>query len=92
MFYSIVGNFDSLNSGQFKYEYNLETNDHIFSIVDNGFSSYSDKILSLFKEDLEIIKFIHTTIWLSLIPHTSNDKKQQLCTFCNGVLLLDLFK
>ncbi|OGI76821.1 hypothetical protein A3C57_00340 [Candidatus Nomurabacteria bacterium RIFCSPHIGHO2_02_FULL_33_12] len=92
LFYSIVGNFDSLNSGQFKYEYNLETNDHIFSIVDNGFSSYSDKILSLFKEDLEIIKFIHTTIWLSLIPHTSNDKKQQLCTFCNGVLLLDLFK
>lgn len=92
LFYSIVGNFDSLNSGRFKYEHNLETNDHIFSIMDNGFSSYGDKMLNLFKEDLEVIKFIHATIWLSLIPHTSNNKKQQLCTFCNGVLLLDLFK
>jgi len=92
LFYSIVGNFDSLNSGRFKYEYNLETNDHIFSIVSNGFSSYGDKMLSLFKEDLDIIKFIHTTIWLSLIPHMSNNKKQQLCAFCNGIFLLDLFK
>lgn len=92
LFYSIVGNFDSLNSGKFKYEYNLEANDHLFSIDSNGFSTYGEKMLNLFKEDSDIIKYIHTTIWLSLIPHMSENNNQQLCAFCNGIYLLDLFK
>lgn len=92
LFYSIVGNFDSLNSGRFKYEYDVETNDHIFSIVSNGFGSYGDRLLNLFKEDIDVIKFIHATIWLSLVSHMPDNKKQQLCAFCNGIFLLNLFK
>ena len=92
LFYSIVGNFDSLNNGRFRYEYNIEANDRLFSIDDNGFGSYGEKMLKLFKEEPEIIKYIHTTIWLSLIPHMSENDKQQLCAFCNGIFLLNLFR
>lgn len=92
LFYSIVGNFDSLNNGRFQYEYNIETNNHLFSINDNGFSLYEKRMLNLFKEEQDIIKYINATIWLSLIPHISENDKQQLCAFCNGIFLLDIFK
>lgn len=92
LLYSIVGNFDSLNNGRFEYEYNIEKKEHLFSISNNGFSLYGERILYLFKEDEYIIKYIHATIWLSLVSHISENEKQQLCAFCNGIFLLDIFK
>lgn len=90
LYYSIVGNFDSLNNGKFSYKSDeLTSNTRYYSIVDNGFKSYGKRILNEFQEDAEVIKFIHATIWLSLLPHVSNNSNQQLCVFCHGVYLLN---
>lgn len=90
IYYSIVGNFDSLNNGKFNYKKNNDAiNSHSYSIVGNGLSGYRKSIIEGFGEQYEIIRFIHATIWLSLIPHVANNPKQQWCTFCRGIHLLN---
>lgn len=90
IFYSFVGNFDSLNNNRFSYQEVPGTkNSHQFSIENNGIGDYSIKIVNEFHEQMEVIKFIHATIWLSLIPHVANNPKQQWCTFCQGVYLIN---
>lgn len=90
MYYSIIGNFDSLNNGRFDYKKNpAVVNSYKYSIVDNGFGDYEEDIIKKFDENLELIRFIHATIWLSLTPHVANNQKQQYCTFCHGVYLLN---
>ena len=90
LYYSIVGNFDSLNNGHFHYKKGLAgLNAHYYSIADSGFSDYGKKILNMFGEEEEIVHYIHATIWLSLIPHVSNNSRQQFCTFCHGINLLN---
>jgi hypothetical protein len=84
MYYSIVGNFDSLNAGKFTYEQN--NNKHTYTIES---TPYDKKILSLLLEkDEKIIKFIHSTIWLSLIPHIG-DVRQRYAAFCHGITLME---
>lgn len=90
IYFSIVGNFDSLNNGKFNYKRSHGIiNGHSYSIVDNGFGNYSKRIIEEFRERYDIIRFIHATIWLSLIPHLANNPKQQWCTFCHGIYLLN---
>ncbi len=90
IYYSIVGNFDSLNAGSFTYEKDSkDTNSHYYSITDNGLRGYEKVIIKEFKEDPELIRFIHATIWLSLLPHLANNINQQWCAFCYGVYLLN---
>ena len=92
IYYSIVGNFDSLNYGKFNYKRELGTiNSHSYSIADNGFGDYKEKIIEEFGEQQEIIRFIHSTIWLSLIPHLANNPEQQWCAFCHGIYLLNTY-
>lgn len=91
IYYSIVGNFDSLNNHKFNYKREHDSiNSHNYSIADNGLSCYKDKIIKEFGEQAEIIHFIHATIWLSLIPHLANNPEQQWCAFCHGVYLLNI--
>ncbi len=90
IYFSIVGNFDSLNNGKFNYKRSHSTSDnHCYSIVDHGLGNYSKKIIEEFGEQHDIIRFIHATIWLSLIPHVANNPEQQWCTFCHGIYLLN---
>lgn len=89
IYFSVVGNFDSLNNGRFKFKKKQDTTSSCnYSIVDNGFGDYKKNIIEEFKEQHETIRFIHATIWLSLIPHTNNSN-QKWCTFCHGVHLLN---
>ncbi|MBU1016921.1 aminoglycoside phosphotransferase family protein [Patescibacteria group bacterium] len=90
IYYSIVGNFDSLNNGKFTYKKEAgTTSSHSYSITDNGLSGYSKSIIEKFGEQHDVIKYIHATIWLSLIPHVANNLNQQYCTFCHGIYLLN---
>jgi thiamine kinase-like enzyme len=89
IYYSIVGNFDSLNNGRFSFKKKYDTsNSYDYSIADNGLGDYKKSIIEEFKEQHETIRFIHATIWLSLIPH-ANNLNQKWCTFCHGVYLLN---
>lgn len=90
IYYSVVGNFDSLNTGNLNYKKgNKKNNNHRYSIIDNGLGNYEEVIVKRFGENIRLIRFIHATIWLSLIPHVANDQKQQYCTFCHGVYLIN---
>jgi len=90
LYYSIFGNYDSLNNGRFSYKKDPNlTNSHNYSIEDNGLGDYQKKFIEELGEDDDIIRFIHATIWLSLIPHVANNLKQQWCTFCHGIYLLN---
>lgn len=90
LYYSIFGNYDSLNNGKFSYKKNSNiNNNHSYSIESNNFNGYQKKLIKELKENNEIIQFIHATIWLSLIPHVANNIKQQWCTFCNSIYLLN---
>lgn len=90
IYYSVVGNFDSLNTGNLNYQKeNQRNNSHKYSIIDNGLGNYEGVIIKKFGENIRLIRFIHATIWLSLIPHVANDQKQQFCTFCHGVYLIN---
>ena len=93
IYYSIIRNFDSLNVGKFSYKRDTkDINTHYFSIVDNRLRNYEKRIFQEFKEDPELILFIHVTIWLSLLPHLANNPNQQWCAFCYGVYLLNTIK
>lgn len=87
LYYSIVGNFDSLNNGKFEYKSDTNNN-HIYSITDIGLGEFDKIIMDSFGEQNDIIRYIHATIWLSLIPHTNNSN-QKWCTFSHGVHLLN---
>jgi len=90
IYYSIVGNFDSLNVGNFSYEKDSkDINNHYYSITDSGLRGYEELIIKEFEEDPELIRFIHATIWMSILPHLANNINQQWCAFCYGVHLLN---
>ena len=90
LYYSLVGNYDSLNNGNFNYKLNDKmASVHTYSIDSLGLESYGEHLLSYFNQPRHIIRFIHSTIWLSLVPHVKDNINQQYCTFCHGIFLLN---
>ncbi|EKD85840.1 MAG: hypothetical protein ACD_37C00596G0005 [uncultured bacterium] len=90
MYYSFVGMYDSLNDGNFKYGLNNKTEStYTYNIDGLGLDSYGEYLLNYFDEKRDLIRFIHSTIWLSLIPHVKETIEQQYCTFCHGIYLLN---
>jgi len=88
MYYSIIGNFESLSYGNFNFSRDSsKQNKYSYKIKDCGFGSYEKRMLNLFEEKIEIIQFIHATIWLSLMPHVLGNQK--FCAFCHGTYLLN---
>lgn len=90
MYYSFVGNYDSLNNGDFTYSLNdkIEST-YTYKINSLGLESYGEELLNYFNEKRDLIRFIHSTIWISLIPHVKENTDQQYCTFCHGIYLLN---
>lgn len=87
LYYSVMGNFDSLNVGRFKYDRKVDR--HYYSIDSNGYEFLGNKLLSFFNQKENLIKFIHSTIWLSLLPHVANDKKMLYTVYAHGSYLLN---
>jgi hypothetical protein len=90
LYYSLVGNFDSLNWDRFSCtSRDRHRNVFDYSIEDMGLGYYKDIILREFSQKEELIEFIHATIWISLIPHLADNPQKQLCAFLNGTFLLN---
>lgn len=93
MYFSLVGSFDSLNNEMYTLNENVgKSYSYHYSIKDQGFGEFGTQLIEFFSEDLDLIKYIHITIWISLIPHMANNPKQQLCAFLHSTQLLNTLK
>lgn len=82
LYYSIVGNYDQFNRGNFRLsinqnEFNLEIKSNSFEIFENYF------------KDLEKIKIIHGLIWLSLSGYIKDNVDGIIGSFINGIKYLN---
>ena len=90
-YFSLIGNFDSLNN----HHFSLSVKDNIYSynippIINNFKVSWlENQFWKYFPADKEIIKFIHCTIWLSLLPHLEESENQTITAFLQGTYLLN---
>lgn len=88
LYYSLVGNYDQFNLGNFK----LEINDEIWlNIQSNGWESLEEYFFELISEetDVKTLKFIHAIIWLSLTTYAWNDYDSVCGAFYNGLYYLE---
>lgn len=88
LYYSIRGNFDSLNNGLFSV--NQIKNKYSYEIQEIPFAKELEQILfNEINEEKILVEFIHATIWLSLVPHLQNNEKQMLTAFLHGTKLIN---
>lgn len=85
LYYSAVGNYDSMNSKKFKIK--LDESGVDLEIKSSGFEEYGDFIIErsgMTKMEMELI---HTSIWLSLTAYVKEDLDAVLYSFYRGCQL-----
>ena len=86
LYYSLVGKFDSINNNQFKLK--QDSDRYIYKIEPT--SNFDEKIFwQIFSVEKELIKFIHSTIWLSLLPHLQESDQQTITAYLHGTYLIN---
>jgi len=87
LYYSLVGGFDALNNHKFR----VSKDDSSFNYqIFNPHKNDGELLFwNFFDKDRKIIKFIHSTIWLSLTPHLEESVAQTQTAFLNGTYLLN---
>jgi GTP:adenosylcobinamide-phosphate guanylyltransferase len=90
LFYSINGNYDQFNNGNFILA--IDKEDVKLTIAEGGWKHLSDYFLAKIPGcSPEKIKFIHAIIWLSLTSYAWEDYDSICGAFYNGVFLMDEF-
>ena len=88
LFYSVNGNYDSINSKKFKVSFN---GDIVFlDIKSNGFEEFSEKIIMSSKMTTSLMHLHHSLIWLSLTGYVKEDIDSVLYSFYYGIYLWNL--
>ena len=87
LYYSLVGNFDSWNTG--KYRLYIDNKDIFYYIENTGYSFLGQWLLNQFAVDKLLIDFIHATIWLSLCAHSLNDIQALTVAYVKGTEILN---
>jgi tRNA A-37 threonylcarbamoyl transferase component Bud32 len=87
LYYSLVGGFDFINNHEFKIF--KDGNNFKYTILNPHQKDSESLFWKFFNTDKKIIKFIHSTIWLSLSPHLEESLDQTLAAFLNGTYLLN---
>jgi thiamine kinase-like enzyme len=85
LYYSVVGNYDSINQKQFCVNFNGSTVDLV--IRSNGYEQYSDYIRERSGMTNETMTFLQCNLWLSLTGYVREDIDAVLYAFYNGVYL-----
>ena len=89
LYYSLVGNYDQFNLKQFDLSINDE--DVQLEIKSSHWEDMELYFFELLKDDvdIEIIKLIHSIIWLSLTTYAWEDYDSICGAFYNGLLYLN---
>lgn len=90
MFYSIEGNFDQYNIGN--YHLNIDDKEVEFSIQSGNWEEYKDYFWSLVPEGegtMKEIELIHSIIWLSMASHAWENFDSMCIAFYKGTKLFN---
>lgn len=82
LYYSAVGNYDSINSKKFKV--NIIDSEVNLDIHDNGYQDYGDMIVERSEIEKQNLELIHASIWLSLTGYVKEDIDAVLFSFYKG--------
>lgn len=86
LYYSFIGGFDLLNYGKFIVE---STSKRYFYKIDNKDLAKKRKLFQrVFAYNDDLINYIHSTIWLSLMPHLET-ATEKLFAYLYGLNLLN---
>ena len=98
LYYSVAGNYDAFNLGQFRLEIGgekgtpgtvLPEGEVRLSIRSNGWETLSDELLLLTGAKEGDIRLIHAVIWLSLTTYTWQNYDSICGAFYNGLYYLE---
>lgn len=90
LYYSIVGDYDQFNLKRFKLE--ITDSDVKLEIQSNGWKDleeYFFELLNMNRNQRNIIKMLHTIIWLSLTTYAWEDYDSICGAFYNGLLYFE---
>lgn len=88
IYFSIVGSFESLNNNKFESTKNYRSKKFRYKIENSTFLGLEEYFLKRIEVEPTVIKYIHSTIWLSLPPHMSDNLVKARVAFENGVKYL----
>ena len=89
LYYSIIGNYDQFNMGNFKLE--IKEDDINLQINSNGWEDMGQEFFSLLDGNVteQQINLIHAVIWLSLTTYAWDDFDSICGAFYNGLFYLE---
>ena len=87
LYYSAVGNYDSMNSKKFLVEINEDFPEVGLNIVSNGYEEYADMILERSGMDSREMNLLHASIWLALTGYVKEDIDAVMFSFYMGTYL-----
>ena len=86
VYYSAVGNYDSMNSKKFKVTIG-DTPDVQLESASNGYEEYGDRILERSGMSKREMDLIHANLWLSLTGYVKEDVEAALFSFFMGTYI-----
>lgn len=89
LYYSIVGNYDRFNVGDFQLTIDAEKAIVSLMIGSNGWEDMEETFFSLTGTDPWEMKLIHAVIWLSLTTYAWQDYDKICGAFYNGLYYLE---
>ena len=87
LYYSAVGNYDSMNSKKFLVEINDDFPEVDLNIVSNGYEEYADMILERSGMNSSEMNLLHASIWLALTGYVKEDIDAVMFSFYMGTYL-----
>ena len=87
LYYSIIGNYDRFNRGDFRLGIGEEGID--LQIYSNGWEALKPDFFALSGTDPQTIKLLHAVIWLSLTTYAWHDYDSICGAFYNGLYHLE---
>ncbi|MCI9078955.1 MAG: NTP transferase domain-containing protein [Lachnospiraceae bacterium] len=89
LYYSITGNYDQFNSGNFRLE--IKEDCINLDIASSGWEDMEEKFFQLLSGEAEEwqVKFIHALIWLSLSTYAWDNYDSVCGAFYNGLFYLE---
>ena len=87
LFYSVNGNYDSFNNGDFQLKVNKSN--YEYRIGSTGWEDCTEEFRNIPEIDIHELKLIHAFIWLSLTGYVKEDYDGIIVSFLRGCELLE---
>lgn len=89
LYYSIVGNYDRFNAGEFHMDIDRNRPVVVLSVASNGWEDMEEVFFQLTGADPQEMKLLHAVIWLSFTTYAWQDYDKICGAFYNGLYYLE---